>query len=283
MPYETRFYNNRWWVLIDDQLLGSYNANELRSYVFPLYTPTGVLVIQEAPPDHPHHQGIWAGLEIDGHDLWNAGSFGKARHRQTNRAPLVELLPAVEGDGVTFVHEITWETADGTSLLREQRTVRWTVTGDCSRVDWYSEFSAPDRPVTIGQTKEAGLALRVPPHWETPFGGIIRNAAGATGESACFDSDSAWLCIEGDAGNGQRAGVVLVPRSRPCPWFTRDYGCHVYNPLRHAPVHLQPGEMFVLHLTVLAYDGSRTVQEINRLAESAKRSYRSVDGTDSHR
>ena len=273
MPYATRFYNNRWWALTDGKLIGGYNANELRSYLFPLYTPAGVLVIQEAPPDHPHHQGIWAGLEIDGHDLWNAGSFGKERHRQTNCTPLAELVPAVEGDGVTFAHEIVWESGDGTPLLHEQRTVRLTAADDCTRLDWRSELSAPDRPVALGQTKEAGLALRVPPHWETPFGGVIRNAAGATGEAACFDSDSPWLAIEGSAGNGQRAGVVLVPRSQPCPWFTRDYGCHVYNPLRHAPVKLQPGESFQLALTVLAYDGSRSVGEIDGLVwEDANRS-----------
>jgi hypothetical protein len=265
MPYETRFYNNRWWVLADGKLIGGYNANELRSYVFPLYTPAGVLVIQEAPPDHPHHQGVWAGLEIDGHDLWNAGSFGKARHRQTNPISLAELKSTVDENGVSFVHEVVWETVDGMSLLHERRTVHLSASDEGTRVDWYSEFSAPDRPVTLGQTKEAGLALRVPPHWETPFGGVIRNGAGATGEAACFDSDSSWLAIEGSAGNGQTAGVVLLPRSQPCPWFTRDYGCHVYNPLRQQPVHLQPGRSFTLALTVLAYDGSRSVEEIDRL------------------
>ncbi|MFZ1754662.1 MAG: DUF6807 family protein [Caldilineaceae bacterium] len=265
MPYETRFYNNRWWVLTDDQLVSGYNAVELRSYVFPLYTPAGVLVIQEAPPDHPHHQGIWAGLEIDGHDLWNAGSFGKPRHRQTNRAPLVELLPAVEGNGVTFVHEVAWETADGTPLLHEWRAVRFSTRDNCTRVDWYAEFSAPDRPVSLGQTKEAGLALRVPPHWETPFGGVIRNDLGGVGEAACFDQHSLWLNIEGSAGNGKTAGVVLLPRTEPWPWFTRDYGCHVYNPLRHQSVELQPGRSFALALTVLAYDGSRSAEDIDGL------------------
>lgn len=269
MPYETRFYNSRWWAKSAGRLLGGYNAVELRSYVFPLYTPGGVLVIQEAPPDHPHHQGIWAGLEIDGHDLWNAGSFGKARHRQTNPLPLAQLQPSIAPDGVTFRHAAVWESADGALLLDEERSVRFSAGGEFTRVEWRSTFRAPDHPVTLGQTKEAGLALRVPPHWETPFGGVIRNAAGATGEAACFDRDSPWLAIEGDAGNSQRAGVVLIPRSQPCAWFTRDYGCHVYNPLRHAPVHLQPGERFVLHLTVLAYDGSRSVAEIDRLAESA--------------
>lgn len=265
MNYTAKVYNSRWWVQTGERLLGGYNAVELRSYIFPLYTPGGVLVLQEAPPDHPHHQGIWTGLEIDGHDLWNAGSFGKARHRQTNPLPLAQLTPTVDAQGVAFAHPVVWETAEGAALLGEERAVRLWGDDACSRVEWRSTFRAGERPVTLGQTKEAGLAVRVPPHWESRFGGIIRNAAGATGEAACFDSDSPWLGIEGSAGNGQRAGVVLVPRSQPCPWFTRDYGCHVYNPLRHAPVHLQPGETFHLALAVLAYDGSRTVGEIDGL------------------
>lgn len=143
MPYDSHFYNNRWWMLADGQLVGAYNSVELRSYVFPLYTPAGVLVIQEAPTDHPHHQGIWAGLEIDGYDLWNAGSFGKARHRQTNRSRLADLTPRVDERGVTFAHEIVWETAHGAPLLHEQRTVRLTAADDCTRLDWRSAFSAP--------------------------------------------------------------------------------------------------------------------------------------------
>ena len=123
MTYESWYSNGRWWVLFANTLIGGYSANQLRSYHFPLYTPAGVLVIQEAPPDHPHHQGIWAGLEIDGHDLWNAASFGKARHHQTSRPPLGDLSPIVDESGVTFVHEIAWESLDGRPLLHEERTV----------------------------------------------------------------------------------------------------------------------------------------------------------------
>jgi len=269
MIYTTHFYNSRWWVLSDDTLVGGYNANDLRSYVFPVYTPAGVLVTQEAPPDHPHHQGVWAGLEIDGHDLWNAGSFGKAHHRQTNLLPLAQIIPVIDPRGVTFSHEIVWETADGTVLLHERRIVRLTAGVDCNRIEWHAVFTATDRAVTLGRTKEAGLALRVPPHWETRFGGVIRNAVGGVGEAACFDSESPWLNIQGSAGNGAQAGVILVPRSQPCPWFTRDYGCHVYNPLRHHSIALQPGETFSLVLAVLAYDGALSVAEINDLVASS--------------
>ena len=90
MTYDVVHYNSRLWVSQDQRLIAGYNANELRSYVFPLYTPDGMLVIQEAPPDHPHHQGIWAGLEIDGHDVWNAGSFKVPRNRQELTGPLAE-------------------------------------------------------------------------------------------------------------------------------------------------------------------------------------------------
>ena len=36
---------------------------DLRSYVFPLFTPAGHLVTSEAPADHPHHQSVWIGAD----------------------------------------------------------------------------------------------------------------------------------------------------------------------------------------------------------------------------
>src|SRR5215217_223683 len=120
MDYRVRYYNARWWVSYGERLLGGYSANELRSYIFPLYTPQGMLVLQEAPPDHPHHQGIWAGLEIDGNDLWNAGSFGRARHSQRTVPALDALQPQLSPSGVDFVHQVQWRTEEGTLLLSEE-------------------------------------------------------------------------------------------------------------------------------------------------------------------
>jgi hypothetical protein len=267
MGYNVHYYNARWWVSEGTRLLGGYSANELRSYVFPLYTPQGLLAIQEAPPDHPHHQGIWAGLGIDGHDLWNAGSGKVPRHRQTMVPALATLQPQCSPSGVEFNHQVKWETVDGELLLYEDRRVRYRAHPQCTQVEWSSTFSHPTKTTHLEQTKEAGIGLRVPPHWETLFGGQIRNALGDVGEAACFDKLSSWLNIEGRALGNELAGLVFMPTSQAdaVPWFTRDYGCHVYNPARHVPIQLQATESLTWSVQLLAYDGARTIAEVDEL------------------
>lgn len=267
MSYAILRYNSRLWITADGRLLAGYASNELRSYLFPLYTPQGALVLQEAPPDHPHHQGLWCGLEIDGYDLWNAGSFGKPRHRQECTPALNELSTTITAEGVQLAHRVRWLTADGQELLWESRKIQVSIRAECTEVVWHSSFKASVKPVHLGQTKESGIAIRVPPHWESAFGGRIRNAQGAIGEAATFDQASPWVNVEGRVVGESMAGIVLAPThdSESCPWFTRDYGIHVYNPARHRQIHLAAGETLDWSVRVLAYDGARTVQSIEAM------------------
>lgn len=269
MTYRVSYDNSRLWVLADDRPIAAYCSNELRSYVFPLLTPGGLIATQECPPDHPHHQGIWAGLSVDGVDLWNAGSFGTPRNRQELVGPLKEVTHSVDAGGATVTHQSCWVSAAGDELLREHRTVRFQAGRGATIVEWTSTFSHPDKPTVIGQTKESGLAVRVPPHWETNYGGLIRIASGATGEPACFDQDSPWLNIEGQALGTARAGLVMAPLTEQCPWFTRDYGCHVYNPARHREIRLAPGETLTWGMRVFAYDGAKSPTEIDALVAAS--------------
>lgn len=269
MTYDVIPYNSRLWITHNGKLVAGYNANELRPYVFPLLTPGGVLIMQESPPDHPHHQGLWVGLEVDGHDIWNAGSFKVPRNRQELTGPLADIARTIGDDGVTLSHPVRWVSVDGAELLREQRTVTIRATPDATIVDWRSDWSHPDKPVRLGQTKESGIAVRVPPQWETRFGGRIRNADGDTSEPGCFDKPSRWLGVEGDAGNGATAGFIMVPQTAPCPWFTRDYGIHIYNPARHSQISLAPGETLSWSVRVLAYDGAKSIAEVDALVAGA--------------
>lgn len=265
MTYEIIQYNARLWVKFGERLLAGYSANELRSYVFPLYSPGGALVLQESPPDHPHHQGLCVGLEVDGRDMWNAGSFGRARHRQQLPGKLNEIEPTVNDAGVQIAHPVRWVSVEGEELLREERTIHFQALPECTLVHWRSTFAHPQKATHLGQTKESGIGLRVPPHWETIFGGRIRNQQGEEGEAATFNQRSPWITIDGRVAGEQRAGIVLAPSadSEACPWFTRDYGLNVYNPARHRPITLQAGETLTWSVNVLAYDGVRSAEEID--------------------
>lgn len=270
MSYTITKYNARLWIKNGERLLAGYAANELRAYLFPLYTPNGALVLQEAPPDHPHHQGLWCGLEVDGYDLWNAGSFGKPRHRQALLKPLNEIDATITPVGVQLAHGVRWETVDGHLLLQEERAVTIQAATEYTLVQWRSSFRHPEKVTHLGQTKEAGIALRVPPHWETAFGGRIRNAHGVFGEAATFDQNAAWVNVEGQVVGETTAGVVLAPtaESETCPWFTRDYGIQVYNPARHRAITLAPSEVITWAVNVLAYDGARSVDKIEEFVQS---------------
>lgn len=267
----TAFYDNaRWWTKYGDRLLGGYSANPLRAYVFPLYSPAGMLVLQEAPPDHPHHQGLWVGLEVNGYDLWNAGSHGRPGHRQQSIPTLQQLQPVLSADGVRFAHDVRWLTVDGDELLHEARTVAFCAGETATVVTWQSTFSHPTQMVRLGQTKEAGIGLRVPPHWEAVHGGRIRNAWGDTGEAGTFDKQSPWINVEGRAVGEGVAGLVFapLPGSEPCPWFTRGYGVQVYNPARRRAVELAPGHALTWSAQLIAYDGHCTVEELNLMVAS---------------
>jgi hypothetical protein len=267
MTYTTTYYNARWWVEYQGRLIGAYSTNPLRSYIFPLYTPQGMLVLQESPPDHPHHQGMSIGLEVDGHDLWNAGSYGKPPHRQEAIPAPSEFIPISEDQGVLFKHQVRWVTTEGVELLREYRQIIVSAHTHFNLIEWHSTFSHPTKSTTLAQTKEAGIGVRIPPQWETRFGGEIRNANGAVGEAATFDQESAWLNVQGPAVGGEKAGLIFwpLPSSEACPWFTRDYGPQLYNPLRHHAINLEPGRSFTWAVCLLAYDGDRSLDQLNQL------------------
>lgn len=266
MNYHTTYRNSRWWIFRAGRLLGGVSAAALRPYVFPLYTPKGTLVLQEAPPDHPHHQGIVAGLNIQGHDLWNAGSFGAPRHVIESFVPLSEQKPELTDAGVALEWAMRWRLESGDELIKETRRVEFSSGENVTLLRWTSRFEAGSSAVELAQTKEAGIGVRVPPHWETALGGSILNSEGRRGEKDCFDRVAPWLAVL--SGFGPKAGVAIVPEAGDdCPWFTRDYGLHVYNPLRHRSILLQPGQPLVWRLSVLAFDGHPGVHEISRMVE----------------
>jgi len=46
-------------VLWQGRHITSLSQGEYRAYLYPVYTPEGVPVTTEIPPDHPHHNSVW--------------------------------------------------------------------------------------------------------------------------------------------------------------------------------------------------------------------------------
>ena len=253
----------RRWVKLDGALVGALNLGDLRPYVFPFYTPRGRLVIQESPVDHPHHQGLFVGANVNGWDVWNAGSFGNPHCRQ---APVeTDCRSGIDAEGAYFCLTLDWQTPDGTKLLREERRIVFSASSYGNLVDVRSRWIAAYGEMRFAQTKEAGLAMRIPSEWETAHGGVIMDAQGRAGESEIFDKLSPWIDVSGEGPRGVLAGVTMMPH-RDCPmvpWMVRDYGLQNYDPWRHRAMTIAVGETYELGVRYIAHDGRATVDEIN--------------------
>ena len=253
MKYEIIENNGRYWAMSDQHPIGAVAVTSLRSYTYPFFTPAGINVLQECPPDHPHHQGIMIGQDlVNGHNFWgiNNAKYPKNYH-------LVEsTTPRVSEHGIVVTQKLIWKTADGHSLLVETRQTRFLSAAAFNLVEVMTTWTAAYGPLHFAKTKEGGLGLRVAPQLETFWGGSIRSSQNAMGEKAVFDSIADWVEISGSVGN-QKAGVVIMPHpsQKQIPWFSRDYGIHLFSPLRHETKTLSAGDSFTMRVAFAAFDG----------------------------
>lgn len=251
--YTVTDYNRRHWVRHSDRIVAAISLSPTRSYLFPLCTPAGITVLNESPPDHLFHQGIRVAQDfLNGHNFWAPGLAGRAMHRQIR----YKIDEAVDENGVTLTEHLAWVTEAGQHIMGETRTVRFEAWEAFHFVEVTSIWHATYDEIYVSPTKEGGLGMRV--HWqlETSNGGQIRSSAGGTGESEVFDSHAEWIEVSGLVGD-QPVGVVMMPHPSmtSVPWFSRDYGLHLYSPQRHQPLHLGIDETTTLRVAFATYDG----------------------------
>jgi len=193
-------------------------------YVFPLYTPAGVSLLDDFPADHYHHRGLfwsWPIVETGGktYDLWMNLT---AKHRSA-KTPVV----ASDSKGARLEAENFWE-ADGRDIVRER--VRLTVLptqGQSRELDVELTWEALGSPVTLQGSVEqgksyGGLSVRFAPREGT----VVR----ADDEVLKRDEDlnpRRWAELEAVYG-GKRAvlRVTADPQNPGAPhqWCLRNYG-----------------------------------------------------------
>jgi len=197
--------------------------------------------------DHPHHKGVWNSIdEVNGIKFWNEDG------RIENVA--CDVVQDA-GDHVELAVENHWIDADGQPLVREQTRIRV----DADRLfTCHITFSAVERPVEFGDTKEGMFAIRLTNSMrEMVAHGPVVNADGLQGTKPCWGRASAWIDYSGPVGS-HMFGVTLMddPRNpRPSRYHVRDYGLFAINPfgqesytkgsdeaLEAAPVKLEPGQ-----------------------------------------
>lgn len=216
-----------------------------RPYFYPVRAADGVEVTSDQarfnPKEHPHHRSLWVaqGL-VNGVDHWT--------HGKTDAPPQQRHVKFEKVAGDTIVEQLAWEgaTKDAPVLLNETRTWRFMAYPDGSRgIDLTSVYDAPTKPVTFGDTKEAGLcSVRLVK--AIADSAVITQSTGARSEKEpnkakkdpgdeglVWGKKAAWCDLSGKiAGKDYGAAVFDHPGNpgAPANWHVRRYGLLAANP-----------------------------------------------------
>lgn len=250
-----------------ERCLGGLGANYYRPWVFPLYTPDGVTVLQEFPFDHPFHNGLWIaqgpirlGDKIV--HLWPMPPHRKPGETLFTHLGRMESLgaPTVEphAAGVRFTFQTIWRSGDGDPIVDETRTVDLYSVDDATVCDVRSVQTASYGALVYETTKFGSACIRVDPRLLPTTVGEVMADGGRRGKAeVALQQPNDYVAYEGPIGNGRRAGVLLaVPGQRPHTWFIRDYGLATYNPTMEEDIHIAEGASWQVGLRVVAYDGA---------------------------
>ena len=258
----------------DGRLLLGLTQGDFRSYVFPLFTPAGVLATSEAPADHPHHQSVWIGADHV-HALVPA-SEGRVEEYTYNfyindvfqgRAPgrIIERECAFDGGQGEFavIRQVLdwqgpaeWAAPQGRQVLREERVLLVGQDVDATLLRVRSTLRPGAWPVRLGPTRHAFFNVRIAESMTAQAGGRVLDEGGnpVTGTQT---PAAVWVDAVGPAGHGREAGVALLPLTdrEHGWWFVSDWGVMTWGPFRREARLLEDGGAVVQEACVIAHDG----------------------------
>lgn len=242
-------------------------------YTHPIYTPTGELVTDLAPMDHPHHRGVFCGwVEMQGEkkgDWWGWGAKAPKDGRLIlNR----EATIADVGKRLTLRTVNSWRAEDA-SVLEEVLAITVSDAPDSRVVDYDYQFTTPTgMPVVIAQNPFGGFCYRAMPRGRlvvtSPDGEIDR-------PNAIFDkSETNWpaarwydMCYTTPEGKVNGVALIDHPSNPRSTWHVVR-GIHMLNPciVADAPYTIRSGTPLRLRYRLVAHDGAAKAGILDRLA-----------------
>jgi hypothetical protein len=274
-----------------------YPATLKKPVLYPILTASGTAVTRGFPldprsgdsTDHPHHVGHWFNFgDVNGFDFWGYSDatpekdlphMGRIVHGSITRA-------SGGADSGELAVTANWITNAGTTILREETRFTFRGQGDVRTIDRETRWTALDRPVTFGDTKEGAFGIRVARELEHPsketrtftndsgevetVGKSDRSAAngeylasdGTRGE-AVWGTRGPWMALLGTIGKEPVTLAIFDHPSNhgyPTYWHARGYGLFAANPfgrkgfdpkLDAARFQLEAGRSVVFHHRIL--------------------------------
>ena len=232
--------DNKLRVEINGKLFTEYNYQDVpRPFFYPVIGPTGVPIIRHWPmkdinkdeaKDHVHHKSLWfTHGEVNGQDFWGEGSkSGKIVHDK--------FLNISPGSKVGVIQSANkWVAKSGDVVCTDTRTHKFYNTADGQIMDFEVTIHASNGKVTMGDTKEGSMAIRLTPTMRVEgkvAKGHIVNSEGDRDKPA-WGKRAAWCDYYGPV-EGQTVGVAIFDHpsnpKHPTWWHVRTYGLFTANP-----------------------------------------------------
>ncbi|MBE3099447.1 MAG: PmoA family protein [Planctomycetes bacterium] len=244
------------------------------AYIHPAWTPSGLVVTDDFPPDHLHQRGIfmaWTKTEFEGRhpDFWNLGSVTGAV--RSVGAPSVMQGPVFAGFAAR--HEWLDLKAPGGEkvILNEVFQVRVWPAGGPGKGYWLWDLTSTQRcagavPLALPKYHYGGLGYRGPPDWLKQV-----NMLTSEGKTRADGNETKgrWCDVSGLSG-GKAAGVLILGHPQnfrhPEPLRLNPQQPQIcFAPSQEGEWSIQPGKDYVWRYRFCVHDGEMSREQADRL------------------
>jgi hypothetical protein len=242
-------------------------------YIQSIYTPSGKLVIDDFPPNHLHHHGVWSAwtkTEFEGRtpDFWNMGDGkgrvdflmfdrvwdeeGRGRFKVGHK--FVDMTVKPEKTALYEKWDVTVSSAD------KQYLIDMTITQTC----------ATNSPLKLPEYHYGGLGFRGNRAWDGAANCKFLTASGLTDRLKVNTAKEPWCWVGGKVDGGTCGVAIFCHLSNfraPQPIRvhpTEPFFC--YAPQQGGMMAIEPGKPYVARYRLVVADGEPDKAALDKLA-----------------
>jgi len=248
-------------------------AARYKPYVQQFPSPSGIEVLADAPPDHPHHHGLMFAVGVDDVDFW---SEKEAPGRQVLRSIKEDVYEDKGRYSVT--HVLDWFSGDASTFLaRETRTLILgaDLIPNARVLVWKTDIKPPPdrKEIRLWGRHYFGLGMRMAEAMDAR--GTFLTEDGSEGQVVRGDErlrSGKWCAYVAPVGDKQVTVAMFDHpfNRRRTLWFTMAkpfaYMAASLN-LHQKPITLKQGETLSLLYGVAVWDGAQSAETIQQMYE----------------
>lgn len=244
--------------------------------LFPVNTPKGERAVDFAPPDHPHHRGVflaWHSMKgKEKADFWGWGEWAPTegrviKNRQVKLVTASAVSAAVDVRNDWMVHDEV--------MIREHLIITVTQRED-AYVIALMFFLIPTVDVTLDQTAFGGFCVKTRKDGKA----VYRNSKGPVKlpDPHHLKPETNWPAakwydrtIELQSGKTIGLAVIDAPNNPPSTWHNLA-PIAMINPciVAPGPVTIKKDQMLTLAYGLIVHDGPTPVELLNELSKQRR-------------